>query len=104
VTGSHSQAAIALSLAAGLRHVWMINPTRLGPCAGSPKKYSRFFARKLSTRQVDLVQKARGVPRLSSQMQLGAPRRVGRHPAPGSKRPQFPLQNPSCQPRRQERP
>ena len=90
MTDRDSHAAIALSLAAGLRHIWMISPTRLGPCAGSPKKHSRFFARKLSTRPVDLVQKTRGVPRLSSQMQLGAPRRVGRHPAPGSERPQFP--------------
>jgi len=38
VTGSYSQAAIALSFAAGLRHVWMTSPTPLGPCAGQSQK------------------------------------------------------------------
>ena len=34
MTGRDGHAAITLSLAAGLRDMWMISPTRLGPCAG----------------------------------------------------------------------
>jgi hypothetical protein len=46
VTGRDSQAAIALSLAAGLRHMWMISPTRLGACAGQSQKVLALLCQK----------------------------------------------------------